>query len=570
MSTQAAVIADTIAGLKRATSRYNDSSDSGESIDRFTNRGNKLKRKARYVHEGQLDRPNGSRIYKRRIEHAGYYRDVISQNPHRYDISGDRLEDDEEDEEADAAAAEDNPYSGVILHELLAPLTSAAHLPTHPSLSVPYFSPILSNMTQEACEMVQRERNTIRGAKQLLTKLRGDDTWIPCGSLDSNTDDMIFDTSKVFEEFVRLRPLPRVVDKADESTISETTLLPPEEIPETSPDGDQIIHKNMDDDNASAPLLAGMNGHKLDKRPDRLDSLLNSCNTAPVSHGINSATGDGLNDTTARYDFEVSGVSHSTRRPSSEVQGTNIGPNYSSDVKEQAVPDRDTALVAETETVPEAIPDSGNRIATTEQVLDSDQKASLGNDEPLGGRDGPPTDANPTDARENDSMVDIERPQAGNDDLQPVAHRMTTRAQAQAVSDGTMSSRRRSASAASSSLLPLHPLFLMPSGACPDRDFGLPPDEAGVTRRILMSYIQKQEEVCRGTEKLYHGLLKAERMKKNVLDSCKAEGHVGEMSDGEDWYDKEEWGLDEDLRKGHDEEEDDAGTQHKKTRQRRA
>ncbi|KAL8802418.1 MAG: hypothetical protein Q9182_003841 [Xanthomendoza sp. 2 TL-2023] len=565
MSTQAAVIADTIAGLKRATSRYNDSSDSGESIDRFTNRGNKLKRKARYVYEGQLDRPSGSRVYKKRIEHAGYYRDVISQNPHRYDVNGDRLEDDDEDKEADAAAAEDNPYSGVILHELLAPLTSAAQLPTHPSLSVPYLSPILSNMTQEACEMVQRERNTIRGAKQLLTKLRGDDTWIPCGSLDSSTDDMIFDTSKVFEEFVRLRPLPRVADKADESTISEKTRLPLEELLETSPDGGQITQQNTDDDKASAPLLAGMNGHKLARSPDTLDPFLETCNAASVSHGVNSATDDGVNDTTARHDFEVSGSSNSAHPPASEIHERNMRPDYPSDAKEQAVPDRDTALVAETETVPEALAHGGNQIATTEQMLDSDLKASLRSDEPVGGRDGPPTDA-----KDDDLMADAERPQAGDDDLQPVAHRMTTRAQAQAVSDGTMSSRRRSASAASSSLLPIHPLFLMPSGACPDRDFGLPPDEAGVTRRILMSYIQKQEEVCRGTEKLYNGLLKAERMKKDVLDSCKAEGHVGEMSDGEDWYDKEEWGLDEDLRKGHDEDEDDAGTQHKKTRQRRA
>lgn len=110
-------------------------SDSGDSIDRCTNRGNKLKRKARYVQERQLDRPNGPKAYKRvcytaftslciqlillvrqRIEHAGYYRNVISRNPKRYDVNGYRLEDDEEDEEADAAAAEEDPYSGVVLH----------------------------------------------------------------------------------------------------------------------------------------------------------------------------------------------------------------------------------------------------------------------------------------------------------------------------------------------------------------------------------------------------------------------------------------------------------------------
>lgn len=74
-----------------------------------------------------------------------------------------------------------------------------------------------------------------------------------------------------------------------------------------------------------------------------------------------------------------------------------------------------------------------------------------------------------------------------------------------------------------------------------------------------MLYVQKQEEVCRGSWRLYEGLLKADRLRKTVFRWAKAEAHVGEMSDGEDWYDKEEWGLEEDLKKGHDEDEDDAG-----------
>jgi hypothetical protein len=41
------------------------------------------------------------------------------------------------------------------------------------------------------------------------------------------------------------------------------------------------------------------------------------------------------------------------------------------------------------------------------------------------------------------------------------------------------------------------------------------------------------------------------------------------MSDGEDWYDKEAWGLVEDLKKGQDEEEEDTTTTGKKTRNRR-
>jgi hypothetical protein len=66
--------------------------------------------------------------------------------------------------------------------------------------------------------------------------------------------------------------------------------------------------------------------------------------------------------------------------------------------------------------------------------------------------------------------------------------------------------------------------------------------------------------------------LKAERLRKEVLHWSKAEAHCGpnrDMSDGEDWYDREEWGLAEDLKKGQDEEEEETTTSGKKTRARR-
>jgi hypothetical protein len=118
----------------------------------------------------------------------------------------------------------------------------------------------------------------------------------------------------------------------------------------------------------------------------------------------------------------------------------------------------------------------------------------------------------------------------------------------------------------------IHPLFFPPPNARPDRDLALPEQEAEDIRRLLALYIQKQEEVCRGSTKLYEGLLKADRLRKSVLKWSKAEAHCGlnqDMSDGEDWYDKEEWGLAEDLKKGQDEEEEDTGPTAKKTRNRR-
>jgi hypothetical protein len=132
--------------------------------------------------------------------------------------------------------------------------------------------------------------------------------------------------------------------------------------------------------------------------------------------------------------------------------------------------------------------------------------------------------------------------------------RMTTRARANANHDtGSPISTADTAS----TLPNPHPLFLIPEGIRPDANFGLPAAEAEETRRLLWSYIQKQEETVRGFEHMLDSLLRACHMKANVLEWCKAEGHVGEMSDGEDWYDREKWGLGEgeDLKKGTDEDE---------------
>jgi hypothetical protein len=118
----------------------------------------------------------------------------------------------------------------------------------------------------------------------------------------------------------------------------------------------------------------------------------------------------------------------------------------------------------------------------------------------------------------------------------------------------------------------IHPMFIPPSNATLDRNLGLPDNEAEDMRKLLSLYVQKQEEVCRGAARLHLGLLRAQRLRKDVLHWSKAEAHCGpnrDMSDGEDWYDKEEWGLADDLKKGQDEEEEDTATAGKKTRNRR-
>ena len=68
----------------------------------------------------------------------------------------------------------------------------------------------------------------------------------------------------------------------------------------------------------------------------------------------------------------------------------------------------------------------------------------------------------------------------------------------------------------------------------------------------MLVYVQNQDEIVRSLETLYSVLARADRMRKNIFRAAKAEGHVHDdgrgnmvtdMSDGEDWYDPEDWGL---------------------------
>lgn len=176
--------------------------------------------------------------------------------------------------------------------------------------------------------------------------------------------------------------------------------------------------------------------------------------------------------------------------------------------------------------------------------------------------------ANDPDVEQMQTNGDAPQSPAGDDASetasQQTAHRMTTRARANVASTpsppGTPSSENNY----------VHPLFTFPVSSLPDRDFGLPPAEAEETRLLLMAYVQKQEEIARIATDLSHGMMQGERMRQDVFKWSKAEAHIGEMSDGEDWYDEEEWGLDGQLGKGRDEEEDEAVAAGKKsTRQRR-
>lgn len=172
--------------------------------------------------------------------------------------------------------------------------------------------------------------------------------------------------------------------------------------------------------------------------------------------------------------------------------------------------------------------------------------------------------------------------QGSEDGIPPQHTRRITRALA-AEQEGSNApslpdSPHSSTSTIDSSLLQPDPLFLLPPSLATNHRaprhlarLGLPVEEFLETRRLLTMYIQKQEESVRGYEALLGKLTRAKRMRDKVWEWCKAEGHVGEWSDGEDWIDAEAWGLQpEELKKGKDEEEvegqEDTGRKGKRRR----
>lgn len=339
--------------------------------------------------------------------------------------------------------------------------------------------------------MVQKERASLWKIKHLLTRLSGDNTWIPCEIVQSDND---------FDLFI------------DEQDQHRASLLP------------KGILRDDGDHNSTGSLLSDI--------PDLPMSLLPS------------------------------------GRPASDVE-MEIARLL---IEKVAVEQTNGAMMGST-----AVDLEGTEARNVPDGIGSMEHVQNGTDNAPNNESKDATDAtHDTEMRSNPGSTDnqiqpVDEDVVGDEAEVPVPRRMRTRAQAQAVSENT-TSQTRSATPESVSDSYIHPYFLASQASRPDRDLNLPPNEADETRRLLQLYIQKQEEVCRGAQKVYDGLLKADRYRRDVLKWCKAEAHVGlnrDMSDGEDWYDKEEWGLDEDLKKGQDEEEEDAATTAKKTRTRR-
>ncbi|PLB44046.1 hypothetical protein P170DRAFT_418621 [Aspergillus steynii IBT 23096] len=530
MAAQAALIADTIVGMKRALHKETNYSGPDDPITEPTNRGNKLRANAQYVREGALGYIHSEDLYKQKIEHAGYTRYILQPNPIRYDSEGDELDEDDEDSEADAIAAEENPFSEIALENFLCPLKHPSELPTHPSLSHAYTSKALFNMTQAIDTKLRQERALLWRARNLHRQFLGDGSWVPCGTIETPEDRWMFE--------------PRMASTGHSTPLAQGR-----------------------ENGTSTPSAAAGTHAQNNEPPKPRSAELVPKESQPDQNGAQAA------------DKDVEMTDAQNQETPNDVPKDNVEPGKVPKAEEVDTPVGDLPQHPET-TGPGPQPNgnsTGNAQSEQDRASDSDhtlekERRECGNDRPAASVERAAADRGEGNETDRDEEM--------RDGTEPgPPRRMTTRAQAGAVNSqpelnpGILSP---SPSDTLSTLPTPHPLFLTPNSVRPDPNFGLPPNEAEDTRRLLWSYVQKQEETVRGFEHMLESLLRACRMKDDVLEWCKAEGHVGEMSDGEDWYDREKWGLaeGEDLKKGADEDEvetvEESRTTNKRGRGRRA
>ncbi|KAF7545319.1 hypothetical protein G7046_g9593 [Stylonectria norvegica] len=495
MATQQILFAETIAGMKKAFKRKAYESDSDSEIESYSNRGHKLKKRARFAHKGQLVPTDGPSSYKEYVNYGGVQRAIIHRNTPLLDDEGYEIDSDDDDDrlrDAEAAAAELHPYANIHLEQLLGPLTSSTGLATHPTLSKPFTSETLTKLVDQSYDIMRKENRSLWQVRRLLTALCGDFTWVPCEMMVRPSDIELYTDDHVARHLLSLSQA-RVASNGD---------LP-------SPMAENG-HINHEDGSEPGGNLAGTGLNEHEK------------STAAVADG------------------DISMVDADQERPGPQNDDSSEVRNAHKDVVDSSV---------------KVTPEDGEAIPKIDHRVGAE-------DEP---RDGEDSSLNPKSGQKKSTAKKTP------DLVRDTGNQLTGEAQrAQELIERTVGPP----SAALEALDPtyVHPMFIAPVGTKPDRDVGLPEQEAEDIRRLLALYVQKQEEVCRGAKKLFLGLLKADQLRARVMEWSKAEAHSGpnrDMSDGEDWFDRDEWGLTEDLKKGQDEEEEDTQTTGKKTRTRR-
>lgn len=406
-------------------------------------------------------------------------------------------------------------------------------------MSEPYKSKALRTMTESIEAKLRHERNLLWRARNLHRQFLGDFCWMPCGMVETPEDRFIFEPRRV--NGGPISPASRYGQSGVASPSTGSLSRSQKEAAQESASG-KVTQKEPE-----APQDEGQ-AQRAEEDVEMTD--------APKDG--DKAYGDMNEDDVKKLKSENVGIAVEDLPPHSEnggpeTQHDSVEPSNGAADKRRSPQPHEAAKREEKDEVGGETAREGSAVAVSNFEYKSEDQQNGGQDNDTEMHDG--SSPEPPRRMATRAQTNASHPQLGNDAF----------------------SQPPSPSAETTNTIPLaHPLFLVPDSIRPDVNFGLPPNEAEETRRLLWSYIQKQEETVRGFEHMLESLLRACRMKDDVFEWCKAEGHLGEMSDGEDWYDREKWGLaeGEDLKKGADEDEaenvDEGRTTGKRGRGRRA
>ena len=386
----------------------------------------------------------------------------------------------------------------------------------HPTMSLAYLSAALPDMVTSTHEKLRQERANLWRAKYLNRQLIGDASWIPAGEVESPDDWKLFEPRN---QGGYRQPSRKRKRRTDGHHSQNGKLEQPLEM-QSERNGVSKATFKLKQDILSAPT----NG------ADAADEVENNKALAD-GQGANGNATKGEKVAEADTSSSNTVIKEALEVPSKpEING--IDPiliehnGMDEDVKQQARrPDQENERDVHPDSRADADGQAARRLSHAASDIDDTSP--------------PPPPRRITRAL---TATNQSNPQsnAPTPPLSPVSSSTSTSSNSQVYID---------------------PLYLVPQSANPSNSamafHGLLPEEALETRRLLTLYIQKQEESVRGYEAIVSKLLTAQRLRTEVLELCKTEEHVGELSDGEDWIDAERWGLQPgELRKGRDEDED--------------
>ena len=431
------------------------------------------------------------------------------------------------------------------------PLTAAADLDKHLALSVPYTNHVLENMVQTLEDTARREQATFWGLKNMHIRFRGDDSFAPCVS---------FQAEEKIEDFDERQ-------EAMSAPISVTNDTDKSDVPVTNWHSIPNIGLMTGLENMGGPENPKRNQvSNNSKGAARMaESRLNKHNSnGTVSANRDEAAPAGPSELQYGEDQdEQQNHIQESRTDQQEPEGDTSMLDLQNDVvRERATieAEQTSTEIAEgprTTSTVEKLPKREEAIDDSSFVPSLDQSQAQPEQTPDPERPYSCANANPL---ENGIATQDHAPSPpGASEDGNITHRMTTRSNARAQASTNGHPTPLSTTSVLSSTPLIHPFFLAPLISLPDPQGGLHPHLADEVRRYLSLYVQKQSEVVRQTDGLLQGLRRAQRMKQTVWDWCRGEGHVGEMSDGEDWIDMEKWGLEVPLRKGEEVEDEDTG-----------